>query len=57
MEWLGKFKFGVWKMADMDNWNLGNPLIIKDSDRSKFTDEVFKDSKFDPEAYIDLKNV
>jgi len=29
MEWLGKFNFGVWKMADLDNWMKGNPLIIQ----------------------------
>ncbi|KAL4504165.1 hypothetical protein ABPG72_021003 [Tetrahymena utriculariae] len=57
MEWLGKFNFGVWRMADLDNWNLGNPLIVKDSDRDKFKDEVFKESKYDPEYNIDIKNV
>jgi len=57
MEWLGKFNFGVWKLADLDNWNLGNPLITKDSDREKFKDEIFKDTKYDPETHIDIKNV
>lgn len=27
MEWMGKFKFGTWKMVDLDNWVLGNPLV------------------------------
>jgi hypothetical protein len=27
MEWLSKFKFGVWKICDIDNFMLGNSLI------------------------------
>lgn len=57
MEWLGKFKFGTWKMVDLDNWMEGNPLIIKDSPRKQFTDPVFKGSKYDPSVHIDLRNV
>lgn len=53
-EWLGKFKFGVWKMADFDNWMLGNPLITKGSERELYKDPIFKGSKFDPEATINL---
>lgn len=57
MEWLGKFNFGVWKMTDLDNWNQGNPLITQNNDRNKFTDDIFKNTKFDPEYNIDIKNV
>jgi hypothetical protein len=28
MEWLVKFKLGKWQMVDLDNWMLGNPLIL-----------------------------
>jgi len=28
MEWLAKHEFGVWKMVDLDNWLVGNPLVI-----------------------------
>ncbi len=29
MEWISKFKMGVWKLVDVDNYMKGNPLIIK----------------------------
>ena len=54
---LGKFKFGSWKMADLDNWMLGNPLILNQKGREKFKDDVFKGSKYDVESTIDLKKV
>ena len=28
MEWVQKHTFGVWKMVDLDNWLVGNPLVI-----------------------------
>ena len=28
MEWIQKHTFGVWKMVDLDNWLVGNPLVI-----------------------------
>jgi hypothetical protein len=28
MEWLGKHEFGTWRMVDLDNWLVGNPLVI-----------------------------
>ncbi len=57
MEWIGKFNFGIWKMVDLDNWCLGNPLILKESDRSKFNENIFKNTVYDPEFNIDIKNV
>lgn len=57
MEWLGKFKFGTWKMVDLDNWMLGNPLFLKDKERGLYDDPVFKGSKYDPNVNISLKNL
>lgn len=57
MEWLGKFEFGVWKMADLDNWMLGNPLFLKDNEREMYKDKIFKGSKYDPEENIDIRRV
>ncbi len=54
---LGKFKFGSWKLVDLDNWMLGNPLIMKENVRELYKDEIFKGSKYDPEAVIDIKRV
>ena len=28
MEWIAKHTFGVWKLVDLDNWLVGNPLVI-----------------------------
>lgn len=28
MEWMAKHHFGVWKLVDLDNWLVGNPLVI-----------------------------
>ena len=28
MEWMAKHTFGVWKMVDLDNWLVGNPIVI-----------------------------
>jgi len=28
MEWVQKHTFGTWKMVDLDNWLVGNPLVI-----------------------------
>ena len=27
-EWIQKHTFGVWKLVDLDNWLVGNPLVI-----------------------------
>jgi len=28
MEWMAKHSFRTWKMVDLDNWLVGNPLVI-----------------------------
>eukprot|EP01016_Furgasonia_blochmanni_P052771 TRINITY_DN8453_c0_g1_i5.p1 TRINITY_DN8453_c0_g1~~TRINITY_DN8453_c0_g1_i5.p1 ORF type:complete len:327 (-),score=54.60 TRINITY_DN8453_c0_g1_i5:287-1267(-) len=55
MEWLGKFKFGAWKMADLDDFMLGNPLVVKDNVRDKYMDEIFKGSKYDPKQGFSIR--
>jgi hypothetical protein len=35
MEWVQKHTFGVWKMVDLDNWLVGNPLVIPKFDVKK----------------------
>ncbi len=37
MEWLQKHTFGTWKMVDLDNWLVGNPLVIPKFDPKKQT--------------------
>lgn len=28
LEWLAKHTFTTWKLVDLDNWLVGNPLVI-----------------------------
>ena len=37
MEWIAKHKFGTWKLVDLDNWLVGNPLVIPRYDVRKRT--------------------
>jgi len=37
MEWIAKHKFGTWRMVDLDNWLVGNPLVIPKFDVRKRT--------------------
>jgi hypothetical protein len=34
-EWIAKHKFGTWRMVDLDNWLVGNPLVIPKYDMRK----------------------
>ena len=34
-EWIQKHTFGAWKLVDLDNWLVGNPLVIPIYDPSK----------------------
>lgn len=36
-EWVGKHTFGTWRMVDLDNWLVGNPLVIPSYDIRKRT--------------------
>jgi len=35
MEWVAKHQFTTWKMVDLDNWLVGNPLVIPKYDVRK----------------------
>ena len=56
-EWLTKFNFGKWKIADIDNFMFGNPLFQNAKSRIEFGEEVFKGSKLDYSENIDLKRM
>ena len=36
-EWIAKHQFGTWRMVDLDNWLVGNPLVIPKYDIRKRT--------------------
>ena len=54
VEWLSKFKFGRWQLADMDNWMEGNPLVERRA-REGYKQEIFKGSKYDRSVTINIK--
>lgn len=35
MEWIAKHRFTEWRLVDMDNWLVGNPLVIPTHDVRK----------------------
>lgn len=37
MEWVSKHTFTTWKIVDLDNWLVGNPLVIPKYDVRKKT--------------------
>lgn len=54
MEWLGKYRFGAWKVVDIDNFMKGNSLF-KLYEKEEELDEVFKGTKLDKSSYVDLR--
>ena len=36
-EWISKHHFGTWRMVDLDNWMVGNPLVIPKFEPVKHT--------------------
>jgi len=49
-EWIQKHTFGTWKLVDLDNWLVGNPLVIPKHDIKKRSiiwdqEEVFSQAK------------
>lgn len=55
LEWLSKFKFGTWRLADIDNCMFGNSLI-RQGRQDDYKDEVFNKSKYDTKEAIDIKD-
>ena len=54
---LTKFNFGLWKLADLDNFMLGNPLIPTQKKIELYADDIFKGTKYDPKVKVDLRNI
>jgi hypothetical protein len=54
-EWLSKYSFDKWRIVDIDNFMFGNPLFNLDENREMYQDPIFRGSKLDYKANIDLK--
>lgn len=55
MEWLMKWRFGCWRLVDIDNAMLGNPLL-KNSLRKDWNEEIFRGSKYDTERNTSVRD-
>lgn len=53
-QWICKYTPTIWKLVDVDNWFKCNP-IIPGAD-VKYTDAIFKGSKFDPDV-LDIRRI
>lgn len=60
MDWIGKFRWGKWQLADLDNWMEGNRLVFggkADRMAEGHKDEIFKGTKFDRSVHVDVKHL
>lgn len=58
MEWLGKYRFGPWRVVDIDNFMRGNsPFRVHYSDREEDLDPIFKNTKLDKSYHIDIRMI
>jgi hypothetical protein len=57
MEWLGKYRFGLWRVTDMDNFMMGNTPFYNYVDHNVVIDPILKGTKFDRSSYIDIRDI
>jgi hypothetical protein len=46
-----------WKIADIDNWMDGNPMILQDNLNKEYKDDIFEGTDYDPKYLIDIRKV
>ena len=56
MEWLGKYRFGPWKIVDIDNFMKGNSPFRK-YQKEEELDPIFKGTKLDKSYYVDIRMI
>lgn len=54
-EWLMKFRFGKWVLADIDNYLKGNPLFLFAEGGKRYDSSIFKNTAFDPQLASNLR--
>jgi hypothetical protein len=57
MEWLGKYRFGPWRVVDIDNFMLGNSPFRKYQAEVYEIDPIFKNTKLDKSSHIDIRMI
>jgi hypothetical protein len=56
VEWLGKYRFGQWRVVDIDNFMRGNsPFRLHKKEEE--IDEIFKNTILDKSYYCNIRNI
>jgi hypothetical protein len=55
MEWLGKYRFGMWKVVDVDNFMRGNSMFRKYEPEEEEIDPIFEGTVFDRSTHADVR--
>ena len=55
---MGKYRFGPWRIADIDNYMKGNsPFRERYPKDEEELDPIFKGTKLDRSSYIDIRMI
>ena len=57
MEWLGKYRFGPWRVTDLDNFMQGNSPFRDYMPEKEELDPIFKRTKLDKSYHIDIRMI
>ena len=57
MEWMGKYRFGPRRVVGLDNFMRGNSPFRLHQQEEEQIDPIFKGSKLDKSAYIDIRMI
>lgn len=57
IEWMGKYRFGPWRITDIDNFMKGNSPFRNNYKEEEELDPVFKGTKLDRSSYIDIRMI
>lgn len=56
IEWLGKYRFGIWKVVDIDNFMKGNSPFRKHEVDEGEIDPIFVGTVFDKSTHANIRN-
>lgn len=56
VEWLGKYRFGQWRVVDLDNFMRGNSPFRLHQPQEEL-EEIFKNTVLDKSYYCNIRNI
>jgi hypothetical protein len=56
VEWLGKYRFGQWRVVDIDNFMRGNSPF-RPHLKEEELEEIFKNTVLDKSYYCNIRNI